>query len=357
MRTALILASLAAQPLLTGCVTEGRGAAVSPSGVAEAAVAARQRGVCWVAGREVAAADLEPLRDHHVNWISQTPFGWQERFDSPEIELVTAGRVYWGEQDRGLVATARLARQAGIETLLKPHLWLRDRAGGKWEGDIAMASEEDWRRWFASYREFLLHYARLAETEGMAGLAVGTELAGTVATREADWRRLIAEVRQVYSGFLTYAANWAEFEAVPFWDRLDYIGIQAYFPLSSSPQPTVEELVAAWEDHLPRIRRVASRYGKPVLFTEIGYRSIPGAAARPWSWPQDEPASASDLAAQAACYEAFFRTFWDEPWFAGAYIWKWYPQPSRRIDPATDFTPQDKPAARVLARWYRGDAR
>src|SRR5439155_2168698 len=108
----------------------------------------RQRGVAFVAGREVTAEVFDPLVADGVGWISQTPFGWQRRFDDPTFEMVTAGRVFWGETDRGLAETARMAHARGIRTLLKPQLWLADRSNGRWTGSIAMRSEADWRRWF-----------------------------------------------------------------------------------------------------------------------------------------------------------------------------------------------------------------
>src|SRR4030095_7577780 len=78
----------------------------------------RQRGVSWVADGPVTVDDLRPLLTHNVNWISQTPFGWQRGLDSPQIIVATSGRVMWGESDEGLEATARLARGIGIHTLL-----------------------------------------------------------------------------------------------------------------------------------------------------------------------------------------------------------------------------------------------
>ena len=93
---------------------------------------ARQRGVCFVAGPPVSAAAFDDLVAHGVSWISQTPFGWQGKADEPTFRMVTEGRIYWGERDSGLVVTARLARAHGIHTLLKPHLWLRDRSDGQW---------------------------------------------------------------------------------------------------------------------------------------------------------------------------------------------------------------------------------
>jgi len=328
-------------------------AAASWAAPATAAAPVKMRGVSWVAGGEITGAHFDPLVAVGADWIVQTPFGWQQGVASTEVALVTDGRILWGERDAGLELTTRLAGERGIQTLLKPHVWLRRAEGGAWRGQIAMQSEADWANWFASYRRFILHYAALAERLAIPMLAVGTELHATAVERPDDWRRLIADVRAVYSGKLTYSANWyREFEEIPFWDALDAIGIQAYFPLAGEESPTVETLTAAWQRQLPTIAAVAARFGKPVIFTEIGYRSSADAAIEPWAWPRDESAARVDVETQARCYQAFFATAWQEPWLAGAFIWKWYPEAAsaRR---ATDFTPQGKPAERVLATHYR----
>ena len=125
-----------------------------PSALA-ASRAPRHRGVSWVAARRpLTEADLAPLVAANVDWIAQTPFGWQEDERSPEVRLVTSGHVHWGETDEGLEATTRLARGLGIETLLKPHLWITRPREGAWVGTLGMDSEADWARWFASYRRF-----------------------------------------------------------------------------------------------------------------------------------------------------------------------------------------------------------
>lgn len=314
----------------------------------------KHRGVSWVAGREVAPEDFRPLVENHVNWIVQTPFGWQRRVDSPEITLVTSGRVYWGETDEGIRVTTELARRHGIRTMLKPHIWLSDRRDGAWRGEIRMASEAEWDKWFESYRTFILHYARLAEANGIEALCIGTELRSTVNERPQDWRAIIAEVRKVYRGRLTYGANWyGEFEEVPFWDDLDLIGIHGYFPLSTEQRPTRPELIHGWRTYLERIARLQKRYGKPVLFTELGYRSVRAAASKPWEWPRAGEDARVDLELQADCYRAFFETFWDKPWFAGVYWWKWYPKDEQAGGKQhRGFTPQNKPAEKVMAQWY-----
>ncbi len=321
----------------------------------------KQRGVSWVAGREpITKEHFTHLLRNNVNWIVQTPFAWQSHERSPNLELVTEG-VLWGETDAGLEATTRLAQRLGIKTLLKPHVWLTDASDGKSWMDIEMESEENWQRWFKNYATFILHYARLAERVGIEGLCVGAELHLTTKLREQDWRKLIAEIRKVYHGKLTYAANWyKEFEDITFWNELDFIGIQAYFPLAAEKNLPVEKLKAGWLPHLEAIQNVQQRYGKPVLFTEIGYRSAPDCAIKPWEWPEhdQQPAEPSGLSAQAACYEAFFQTFWKSAWFAGAYIWKWYPSTEETVRRrGGDFTPQGKPAEAVMAAWYDQAAR
>jgi len=310
----------------------------------------RQCGVSWVAGRKINAVNIQPLVEHRVNWIVQTPFGWQRGIDSPSIRMATSGGVLWGETDEGLAVTTKLARDRGIRTLLKPHIWV---SGGGWRGEIRMADAAQWTEWFASYRRLILHYARFAQEHGIEALCIGTELRSTVDGHQDQWRRIIGEVRAVYDGKLTYAANWyAEFEEIEFWDELDYIGIQAYFPLSEEKAPSLDDLLAGWRGPLRQIEKVRKKFDKPVLFTEVGYRSIAGAASKPWEWPRRGEAVDADRELQARCYEAFFRTFWERPWVAGVYWWKWFPTEHFTGGPAEGFTPQNKPAQDVMAGWY-----
>lgn len=343
------------------------------------------RGVCWVAAnRHLTEYDMLSLAKNGVEWISQTPFGWQSGYNVPEIRL-NRQRGFSGERDDGIGEATRLAKKFGIRTMLKPHIWLTDRSDGKWRSDIAMDSEQDWQKWFADYRTFMMHYAQLAEQHDIEALCIGTELYRATIEREADWRALIADIRAVYGGKLIYAANWyEEFEALAFWDALDYIGVQAYFPLVTEQAvpvaqkgwlahaldflveesegagrvPSVAALKEGWREHLQAIERVHTKYQKPVIITEIGYHSAIDAAVKPWEWDSDETEATPEerLQTQANCYRAFFEVFWQQDYFAGVYFWKWYPnhrQAGGRDD--RDFTPQNKPAAKVMSQWYGKD--
>jgi len=341
------LAALASDPTPLGGPTSGRwrGQAL---------------GLCWEGSpQEIDASALEPLVSLGVNAISQTPFAFMRDPRQPELgfgglegagarkDSKGGGGGWWGERDEGVRFLTRAARAHEIATLLKPHVWLH----GSWPGDVEMSSEADWQSWFASYREFLLGWARFAAAEGIEGLCLGTELDKTL-VREREWRALIAEVRALYPGLLTYAANWTHFEAVPFWDALDAIGVNAYFPLSAAARPTVEELVAAWQPIRAQLAELARRVDRPIVFTEIGYHPSEGALARPWEW--DVGSAALEPACQANGYEAALRVFLDEPWFGGLFWWKWHANGprTRRGNPANTFSPQGQPAEEVLKRAY-----
>lgn len=304
------------------------------------------RGVCWVAGGRIGPAHLDPLLRDHVSWISQTPFGWQRRLDEPAIRLSTGSFGFWGESDAGLIETTRLAHARGIRVLLKPHVWTH--AG--WVGAIAMKSEADWAKWFQGYETFILHYADLAERNGIEALAIGTELEGTT-RREREWRAVIARVRARYHGALVYCANWSgEVDRIRFWDALDWIGVQAYYPLSDRVDPSVEVLCAGWRGPLARLEALSRRLGKPVVLTEAGYHSLDTAASRPWEWDlRGNPSPGT----QARCYESLLRCARANAWIRGIFFWKWFPDMARS-DPArnTGYTPQNKPAEGVMARQY-----
>lgn len=306
----------------------------------------KYRGVCWVAGpKKITEQDLRRLTDLNVNWISQTPFGWQRTAASPEIVMHVSGeRTWWGESDEGIAETVRMARDLGIKTMLKPHLWV----GKGWPGDIQMSNDADWKIWFSQYEKFILHYAELAENNHIEILCVGTELQKTT-TKEQEWRRLIRKIKTIYHGSVTYAANFhLEYETIAFWDELDYIGVQAYFPLSKSKDAPLKELEDGWKAPIAAIESVQSTFHKPVLFTEIGYRSMHDAAVAPWEWPKQENAAQACYEAQAMCYQAFFQAVWNKKWLAGVYFWKWYPQGPHRLG-SIDFTPQNKLAAKILS--------
>jgi len=315
----------------------------------------RLQGVTLDARRDPGETTLARLDSLGFTHVTVIPYAFQPGLHTPEVRY-HSGDGWYSESDRGIRELSRHLRARGMHLILKPQLWLR---GGAWTADIDFDREEDWRAWEADYQAFMMHFAHLAEEVRAPLLVIGTELGTPVRKREAFWRKLITDIRAVYHGKLTYAANWHEdFERVPFWDALDYVGVQGYFPLTDDPDPTLGVLRAAWKPHRTALERIHERTGLPVLITELGYRSVHYAAAEPWRWPTREEYGhlQPDFQLQARLYQAFFETFWAEPWLAGIIIWKWHPEnngPERRRE--LNFTPQNKPAEQVIRRWFGGE--
>jgi hypothetical protein len=205
--------------------------------------------------------------------------------------------------------------------------------------------------WFDSYEKFIVRYAEFSQENDVEIFSIGTELEATSFSAWAHrWDRIIDKIRDVYDGDLTYSANWTEYEGVPFWKRMDFIGLDAYFPLSGSNEPTVEELVKAWDNIADKIEDWREKQGltdKGVILTEIGYPSADGAAQQPWVAITD----VVDEQEQADCLEATLTALSKREWFQGYYIWQVFPQ--QRHSPR-GFTIRGKLAEEVIKKHLKG---
>jgi len=318
-----------------------------------------QKGIsytAWWSGQYTApGADLslQNLAETGANWISLVATAYQDSYTSTTIDFTGAHTP----ADEGLIHVIGLAHQMGLKVMLKPHVDLNDESNGRWRGHIGtnFSTETEWNTWFASYRTFITHYAQLAQTYGADQFCIGTELLGTT-HREADWRQIIADVRAVYDGPIIYAAlHSGEETDITWWDAVDYIGVDGYYPLNDdlSTPPTVEELEAAWEAPKTILADLASTYGKPIILTELGYRSHHGCSAHPWD---SNTVSELDLEEQAFAYKAAFRQLYDEEWIGGIFWWQWHAD--RFISgPCNDgYSPHVKPAENILRSWYGGES-
>ena len=314
----------------------------------KAAGVAKINGVSFVASGEAAnQAHIDPVLGIYADYAAVMPYGFIGEPGSPEI-LFNSDRQMFGETRDGARQYIGLLRRNGIQVMLKPQLWIWR---GLFTGDLVMESEADWQRLEASYTDFILTYAALAEETGAELFCIGTELEAFVAARPQFWGRLIEAVRERYSGQITYAANWDEYQRIPFWESLDFIGIDAYFPLSEDRDPTVAALREGWAPWKKAIRELSEGKARPVLFTEYGYRSVDYTARKPWL--ADRTRERVNLQAQSNAKTALFEEFWHEPWFAGGFLWKWFinhPVSGGPLD--NRFTPQNKPAQRVIRAYY-----
>ncbi|MDH3650269.1 MAG: hypothetical protein OEQ53_11335 [Saprospiraceae bacterium] len=299
--------------------------------------------------------NLEVLVQNNVEYIVLVPYCYQESHDKPELRFRNRRR---GSVERIDSTYRRLAAEAlrlGLQTIIKPHVWMQADQGF-WRSDIDFKSQAEFDVWASQYMDFILHFAKISEEIQAPYFCIGAELSELSKGYPDYWKMLIKEVRKVYGGKLFYAANWHdEYEHIQFWDELDLIGVQAYFPICPEPNPTVDNLKAGWRPHLTQIKRFSRRIGKPILFSEIGYKSTDDAADTPWEWVDGAHGLTKRLSTetQANCYQAFFEMFWQESWFNGALIWQWRAHHDRAGgDSNIDFTPQNKPAQNVMAKWF-----
>ena len=298
---------------------------------------------------------LTNLKKFGITHITLVQFGFQQSMDLPEIQM-NPDAWWYSESDLGAKELARSADSMGMPIILKPHVWLgRYDASGQSRNEIGYEEEDQWEAWERDYTSFMMHYAHLAEEIDASLLVIGTELARSAQERPQYWRGLIEQIREIYGGELTYAANWwEEYEQIQFWDRLDYIGIQAYFELSHEPNPTNAMLSQGWQPHIQAASSLSKRVNRPVLFTEIGYRNVDDAAARPWRWPSwDEIGQVTpNNELQSQLYEVFFDELWNESWFKGAILWKWHGDRDQRSTFSIGFTPQGKPAQEIIRQRF-----
>jgi len=271
-------------------------------------------------GTVYSEALLDHLALHGTTWISITPFGRIWSLDSTDIYMdfeapYEANRV----SVREMIAQAH---ERGIRVLVVPHLWVWNESG--WRGEIDPGSPAGWRAYQASYRDFLLAWARDAELAGADALSIGVECKSWSGRFGAYWYSLIAEVRAVFSGFLTYSANWDEAEDVIFWDQLDFIGIQAFYPLHWENGASYAQYLEGAGRARDAVRTLSEIIERPVLFVEIGYTTRSDAAVEPWLWPDGMTDVAYDEVEQARAMHALITTFAAEPFFAGFLVWRYY---------------------------------
>ncbi len=305
-------------------------------------------GVSFVGSRDkVSQEHVNPVLNVNANFAAVMPFGFIRDLSSPKV-IFDTDRQWYGETRRGAKQYIELLQKNGVKVMVKPQIWVWR---GEFTGDIAMNSEEDWKIFEETYEDFIITYARLAEETKSDILCIGTELEEFVKNRPGFWNKLIKNVRNVYKGQLTYAANWDEYSRTPFWDQLDFIGVDAYFPLSEERFPTLEELKSGWQKWKVKLGELSNQKGNPVLFTEFGYRSMDYTAKKPWLVDRNE--MDVNLQAQADATKAIFEEFWEEDWFAGGFVWKWFIHHDDSGGPKDNrFTPQNKPAEGVIRNFY-----
>lgn len=235
------------------------------------------------------------------------PSGVQKTAHSTGIEYKSEHTM----GDRELKEFIYYAKSLGFRVFLKPTANCLD---GTWRAYISFFDEDvpcepKWSEWFASYTDFQLHYARIAEETSCEMFIAGCEMVMTE-HREEEWRKLIADIRKVYHGPVSYNTDKYQEHNVKWWDCVDVISSSGYYPADD------------WENQLDRIEKVREHFRKPFFFAETGCMSTAGSSLRPNDW---EVEGETALEEQREWYEKAFRAMEKRPWVRGTALWSWSP--------------------------------
>ncbi|MCR5141274.1 MAG: hypothetical protein K6C68_01905 [Ruminococcus sp.] len=300
-----------------------------------------------VFGTPEAERSMELLAKNGLDWICIPVNCFQETFHSTVI-FSMFGHT---QTDADIEAAVVKAKSLGLKVCLKPMV---DCLDGSWRARINFPPEQPryWDSWFKSYNSFMQHYASLAERLGCEMLCTGCEMFG-MDSQDKHCREMIAKVREVYSGIIMHNVNHGDELRFPWLEDVDVIGISAYYPCTTPDDNSLTQMNSVWAGIAEKLADVHEHYGKPVMFAEIGLRSVHGCAQYPWEYhydPQEQP----DEQEQADFYEAAMASTFDIPWFAGYFWWDWKAKlpPADKAKDNRDFTCYGKKAEQVLRKWY-----
>ena len=287
------------------------------------------------------------MQEVNADWVAVIPYGFT-RTGEAKVSF-NIGWQWWGEREAGVLESIRLAKKSGINVMLKPQIYVP----GDWTGTLDFNSDTEWENWEKGNTEYTLYMAKLAEAQQVELFCFGTEFKNAIKQRPEYWVSLIRQVREIYKGKLTYASNWDNYHNIPFWSELDYVGVNAYFPLCTTKTPKKEELLTLWKPVVKAMEDFQCTVDKPIIFTEFGYLSVDACASKTWELENKINSIAVNETAQAIALDALFTTFWGKSWWQGGFLWKWFPDMKGHEGyPDKDYTPQGKKAEKVVTEWY-----
>jgi hypothetical protein len=304
-------------------------------------------------GSPACARTVAELTRMGATWVSLTPYGRVWNLAPTGIDWTFEAR--FADNKKAVLAAMQQAHAEGLRVLLVPHLWVES---GQWRGEIDPGTDAGWRAWARAYRSFLLAWAEVARDGGADMMSVGVELGSWLTSARApSFFPIVADVRKIYAGPLTYSANWDDVDHTVILRALDVIGINAFYPLAERDGATFTELYDGGKKVADRVRQLAELWRKPIIFTELGYTTRRDPAVRPWEWPDAMKGVAADQRAQADAYRGLLAPLLDEPSFLGFFVWRVYADPDDVSQEAEwGFSPRGKLAELVLrdafrARW------
>ena len=359
MLTVFVLA--AAGVVALQLLRPGAGAATTTSSdaplVAPPSDITQFRGICL----QVQSADdkapfgtfIKEIAATGANTICMSVAAFQQNCGSSSI-FVDSRKV---PSDKRLKELFALAHKQGLKVILMPIVLLENPRTDEWRGKIDPTKDKNtWDDWWQNYTNYILQYADLAQESKVDMFMVGSELV-SVEPQTERWEKLIKQVRGRFKGMLSYSANWDHFMAKQggpkFWDKLDIVGMTTYYDLCGSKKPTLDVLLDTWKDRKKEVLDWQATVNRPILFTEAGWPNQETAAQYPWDYYR--AMDKKDPQLQKRCFEAFFKTWADEPAVGGYLVWEWQNYEGMDTSPEKDcgYCPKGKPAMEVITKYFR----
>jgi len=298
---------------------------------------------------------LEKLREAiNPNWLEIFRISFQDKWGSPNIFAKTPGNGLMTLPDDMFSYLVGLAHEMGMKVAYVPQLWLqnpRDILSGRSE----FTPEPGW---YDAYVKWISHEAEVSEASGVELFSIGAETDSTL-SNDAFWLRVIAEVRNRYSGQITYAPITCCFAAinrlfsVDWFSKLDVLGVAPNIDNmpNAGLDPTLSQLTDHYREYASLFEKLSQRFGKDVYALELSWFSTDGIAHRGGS---NEDSRTADWQEQADIYGAAFRAFNNQPWLAGTAPALWPPLISGVNDRGYELSPAiyQKPASKVIQSWY-----
>jgi hypothetical protein len=278
-----------------------------------------------------------------ATWVDIVPQLFVDNYTASEVRAIYRDEYrnlphsdwsYATFYDSELRQLIRDAHAVGLKVYMIPFVnpinWSSENPKGK--GDL---EPSNLTAFFNSYISYIEHYGTIAEEENVELFGLGSEMDtltmpnlpqnGGINKTEA-WYDVIAHARAVYNGNLTYSVSCFTQEYnnpanIKFWDRLDIIGFEWYVPFTANVTAEFAEILAGAEWVIANfILPLSTQYGKPVIFTEVGFEAKPHSWTRSYAGTSDEGV---DRVAAMICYEALFQAIQDVPEILGLFVFTW----------------------------------
>lgn len=238
-----------------------------------------------------------------------------------------------GSKKRAIELFKKL-RGKKINIILEPYPWIENGSIGEtaWKPDNI---DEFFYNWKSNVLGILIK--DVAVPYHVDALNVGTSFVH-MESDEKNMCDIVDYVRARYKGLVTYRTNfWVTAEDFApeltakyedklnnkLFSKIDFISIAAYFELTNNDTSTVDNLTKALQSTQifnrkqnikQEIKKFYDKWNKPIFFGELGFPRVNKASVQPYNPLISDSVNNKE---QANCFEAYRKTFENEPWNLG----------------------------------------